>query len=77
MKKIIREKYENGVLVSREIESTGFRFSKIAKLVIHLVVALSLATLALVAVNDSLNAAAVGQEAEIADTTCPSPGFRS
>lgn len=77
MKKIIREKYENGVLVSREVEATGSVLPKLAKLGIHLVVALSLAAIAIVTVHDSLTAAALGQATEMTDTTCPAPGFRS
>lgn len=77
MKKIIREKYENGVLVSREIEAVGTRWPKVAKLAIHLVVALSLATIAIVVVHDSLTAAALGQAVDMTDTACPAPGFRS
>lgn len=77
MKKIIREKYENGVLVSREVEVTGTRWAKLAKLWIHIVVALSLATIAIVAVHDSLLSAAAGQGSDMADTTCSEPGFRS
>jgi hypothetical protein len=77
MKKIIREKYENGVLVSLEIEATGTRWPKVAKLTIHLIVALSLATIAIVTLHDSLTAAALGQAADVTDTACPAPGFRS
>ena len=79
MKKIIREKYENGVLVSREIEATGSLVPKLAKLAIHLVVAVSLATIAIaiVSVRDSLTADAIGQATETTDTTCRTPVVRS
>lgn len=77
MKKIIREKYENGVLVSREIEATGIRWSKAAKLTIHLIIAVSLATIAIVNLNDSLTAAALGQAIDMTDTTCSAPEIRS
>ena len=77
MKKIIREKYENGVLVSREIEASGSLLPRLAKLGIHLVVAVSLATIAVVSVRDSLTMDAIGQATEMTDTACPAPSFRS
>lgn len=77
MKKIIREKYENGVLVSREIEATGTRWPKVAKLAIHLVIAVSLAAIAIVAVYDAVLASAVGQSVDAIDTVTPVKGLRS
>jgi len=76
MKKIIREKYENGVLVSRDVEVIGSGRSKLVKLVIHLVVAISLAIIAIVITHDSLTAAALGT-AEITGTSCQAPAIRS
>ena len=43
MSKMIREKYEAGSLVSREIEGSSVSFLEIAKLCIHLVIAVSVA----------------------------------
>lgn len=76
MKKIIREKYENGVLVSRDVEVIGSRLPKLSKLVIHLVVALSLAVIAIVITHDSLTAGAL-DAADITGTSCQTPAVRS
>ena len=45
MAKIIREKYEAGSLVSREIEGSNVSLLGIAKLCIHLVIAFSVAVM--------------------------------
>lgn len=77
MKKLIREKYENGILVSREIEVSGIQWAKLAKLGIHLVVAVSLAAIAITTVYDSLMANVLNQATEMTGTVCQEPGFRS
>lgn len=76
MQKIIRERYENGELVAREIEVKGIRWGKASKLLIHGIIATSLAILAFVALHDSLllrsELALDGTNA--AEFTCPAPG---
>lgn len=80
MQKIIRERYENGALVSREIEVSGIRWSKVAKLLIHSVIAISLATLAAVTVHDSLmlrGQIAAEDATNTMDFSCPNDSARS
>jgi hypothetical protein len=77
MARIIREKYENGVLVERHIEGSKFKPRKWLMVFAHLVIAASLAVLAAVNVIDSLAA-----RASLADESSPAscreaPGFRS
>ena len=77
MPKIIREKYENGVLVERQIEGSSFKARKWVQLAVHSVIAISLAVLAAVTLMDSLSARAMlGDEA--APASCEEqPRFRS
>lgn len=77
MAKIIREKYEAGVLVSREIEDSGVSYLKIARLCLQLVIAVSVALIALLNVRDSLSYAELIDQPGISDTACRSPGVRS
>ena len=78
MQKIIRERYENGELVSREIEVRGIRWGKAAKLLIQLIIALSLAVLAFVAVHDSLmlRNQLDTEDANTMEYSCPADGAR-
>ena len=77
MTKIIREKYENGVLVSREIEHRGVSFLKIAKLLIHLVIAAGVAIIAVLSLTDSRNYDDVHGAAGISNGACARPGMTS
>lgn len=77
MARIIRERYEDGVLVERTLEGTKFRPRKWLLLLAHMTIAASLAILAAVAVLDSLAA-----RASFADESAPAscdeaPRFRS
>ena len=54
MSRIIRERYENGILVERTIEGSNTTPWHWLTLVVHTVIAISLAVLAAVAVHDSL-----------------------
>ena len=54
MPKIIREKYENGVLVERQTEGSNTTPWHWLMLVVHTVIAITLAVLAVMAVNDSM-----------------------
>jgi hypothetical protein len=77
MPRIIREKYENGVLVERHIEGSALKLRKWVQLAIHSVIAISLVVLAAMAVHDSLalHGAMVDEEARPAG--CEQPRFRS
>jgi len=77
MAKIIREKYEAGVLVSREIEGGGVNYLEIAKLCIQLVIAVSVALIAVLNVRDSLSYSDMIDQAGVSDTTCRSPNVQS
>ena len=75
--KIIREKYEAGVLVAREIEVDGRDAIAIAKLCVQVVIAIGVAVIAAVNVHDSLTFPDMAAPAEMVDTTCGPPTFRS
>lgn len=77
MPKIIRERYENGILVERTVEGSNFKTRKWLLLFAHLVIAASLAVLAAVTLMDSLaTRSLLGDEA--APASCEEqPRFRS
>ncbi|MCX7162295.1 MAG: hypothetical protein NT083_04500 [Rhodocyclales bacterium] len=77
MAKIIREKYEGGVLVSREIERRGVGFLKIAKLLIQLVIAVGIAIIAVLSLTDSRNYDDVHGAAGMSSGACSRPGLTS
>ena len=51
MPRIIRERYENGILVERTVEGSNFKPWKWLQLGVHLVIAASLVVLTTVAVH--------------------------
>jgi len=73
MAKIIREKYENGVLVSREIEQSGISYLKVAKLLIQSVIAVSVAVLAIINLMDSRNYDDIHGSAGMSSGACLRP----
>ena len=76
MPKIIRERYENGILVERTIEGSTFHARKWLKLAIRTVITISLAVLAAVVVSDSLAlGSAIDEDATPA--SCDRPRLRS
>ena len=77
MAKIVREKYEAGVLVSREIEDGGVSYLKVAKLCVQLVIAVSVALIAFLNVRDSLNYSDALDQSGLSDTTCRRPSIQS
>ena len=78
MSKVIRERYENGVLVERTIEGSTFHTRKWLKLAIHTVIAISLAVLAIVAIIDSLTMRNPLSQEETSAASCEeAPRFRS
>ena len=76
MSKVIRERYENGVLVERTIEGSTFHARKWLKLAVHSVIAISLAVLAAVAIHDSL-ALGSAMDEDATPASCDQPRFRS
>jgi hypothetical protein len=77
MAKIIREKYDDGVLVAREIERSGVSYLKVARLLIELVIAISVGTIAVLSLTDSRNYDDVHGPAGISSGACPRPGMTS
>jgi len=75
--RIIREKYENGVLVERQTEGSNTTPWHWLMLVVHTVIAISLVALVAVPVNDSLTLRATLSEEEASQTSCEQPRFRS
>jgi len=77
MTQIIREKYEAGNLVSREIEGSGVNALEVTKLCIHLIIAVSIAVIAALSVLDRLNNSDVNDLSGISDGTCHSARIES
>ncbi len=77
MAKIIREKFENGVLVSREIEDSGVNALKVAKFCVQLVIALGVTVIAVQSVRDGSAYATLLDQAGMADGACASPRLSS
>jgi hypothetical protein len=77
MPRIIRERYENGILVERIVEGSNFKLRKWLILFAHLTIAASLAVLAAVTLMDSLaTRSLLGNES--APASCEEqPRFRS
>jgi len=67
---IIRERYDNGVLIERMIEGSTFKAQKWLTLFAHLVIAISLAVLAAVAVHDSLTLGSALLQEETSAASC-------
>ena len=77
MPKIIREKYENGTLVERQVEGSNTTPWHWLMLVVHTAIAIALIALVAIAVHDSLTLRATLFEEDAAQTSCEQPGFRS
>jgi|GEM_PF-2832276 len=77
MPRIIRERYENGVLIERTIEGSNVTPWHWLMLVVHTVIAISLAVLAAVAIHDSLTLRATLSEEDASQTSCEQPRLRS
>jgi hypothetical protein len=75
--KIIREKYENGVLVERQTEGSNTTPWHWLMLVVHTVIAITLAVLAIMAVNDGMALRATMSEEDASQTSCEQPRLRS
>jgi hypothetical protein len=75
--KIIREKYEDGVLVERQTEGSNTTPWHWLMLVVHSVIAITLVVLTTVAVHDSLTLRATLSEEDASQASCEQPRFRS
>jgi hypothetical protein len=77
MSRIIRERYENGILVERTVEGSNTTPWHWLILVVHSIIATSLVALTIVAVHDSLTLRATLSEGDASQTSCEQQGFRS
>ena len=77
MPRIIRERYENGILVERTIEGSNATPWHWLMLVVHTVIAISLVVLVAISVHDSLALRATLSEEDASPASCEQPGFRS
>ena len=77
MPKIIRERYENGVLVERQTEGSNTTPWHWLMLVVHTVIAISLVVLVVLSVHNSLSLRATLSDEDASQSSCEQPGFRS
>ena len=77
MPRIIRERYENGILVERTIEGSNTTPWHWLTLVVHTVIAISLIALVAVAVHDSLTLGSTLLQEETSPASCEEQRFRS
>ena len=77
MSRIIRERYENGVLVERTVEGSNTTPWHWLTLVVHTVIAISLVALVAISVHDSLTLRATLSEEDASPASCERPGLRS
>lgn len=77
MPKIIRERYENGALVERQVEGSNTTPWHWLMLVVHTIIAISLVALVVISIHDSLSLGATLSEEDASPTSCEQPGVRS
>jgi hypothetical protein len=77
MPRIIREKYENGVLVERQTEGSNTTPWHWLMLVVHTVIAISLVALVAISIRDSLTLSATLSDDDASPASCEQPRFRS
>ena len=77
MAKIIREKYEAGILVSREVEDSGIDTLGVAKSCMQLIMAIGIAVIAALHVRDSLVYSGLAEQAGMTDSACTAPRLSS
>jgi hypothetical protein len=77
MARIIREKYENGVLVERQTEGSNTTPWHWLMLVVHTVIAINLIALVAISIHDSLTLRATLSEDDASPASCEQPRFRS
>ena len=76
MPKIIREKYENGVLVERQTEGSNTTPWHWLMLVVHTFIAVSLVLLVAISIYDSLSLRVTLSEEDASPASCEQPQFR-
>ena len=77
MPRIIRERYENGVLIERTIEGSNTTPWHWLILIVHTVIAISLVALVAISIHDSLALRAIQAEEDASQASCEQPRFRS
>lgn len=77
MARIIRERYENGILVERHIEGSNTTPWHWLMLVVHTVIAIALIALVAIAVHDSLTLRATLFDEDASQASCERSGLRS
>ena len=77
MSRIIRERYENGILVERTVEGSNTTPWHWLMLVVHTVIAISLVALVVISVHDSLALGSALLQEETSAASCEQSGFRS
>ena len=77
MSRIIRERYENGILVERTVEGSNTTPWHWLTLVVHTVIAISLVVLVAISFHDSLALRAIQAQEDASAASCEQPGYRS
>jgi hypothetical protein len=77
MSRIIRERYENGILVERTVEGSNTTPWHWLMLVVHTVIAISLVALVAISIHDSLALGSALLQEETSPASCEQSGFRS
>lgn len=77
MTKIIREKYEAGVLIAREVEENGSNAMEIAKLGVLIVIAVAVVAIAALNLRDSLAYSGLVDQSGVSDSACHGQEYRS
>ena len=77
MSRIIRERYENGILVERTVEGSNTMPWHWLTPVVHTVIAISLVVLVASSFHDSLSLRATLSDEDASQTSCEQPGLRS
>jgi hypothetical protein len=77
MSRIIRERYENGILVERTIEGSNVTLWHWLMLVVHTVIAICLVLFVVISVHDSLTFGSALLQEETSAASCEQSGFRS
>ena len=77
MPRIIRERYENGILVERTVEGSNTTPWHWLILIVHTVIAISLVALVVISVHESLALGSALLQEETSPASCEQSGFRS
>ena len=77
MSRIIRERYENGILVERTVEGSNTTPWHWLMLIVHTVIAISLVALVVISVHESLALGSALLQEETSAASCEQSGFRS